>query len=345
MIWIRADGNSEIGIGHVMRCLTVAEELQALGREVCFVLADKNMVGILQDRGLDCLVLHTDYTCMESELDILSDLVRKHCPELMLIDSYYVTEEYFRQVSRLVKTAYMDDMGICSDFVELLINYNIYASREMYKVKEGSEVRFLLGSAYAPLRKEFRNNENVKPKTVKNVFISTGGSDKYNLAGTILECVLKDEKLKEFTYHVICGKMNIHAEALKKLEEQCSNVCIHQNVTNMAEIMQKCELAISAAGSTMYELAALSIPIITFSFAENQKTAVKTFESKNAAVSVGDYTDSDKKDFQMRITDAIKDLCKDGKKRSEMAANAHRMVDGRGAIRIAQALTECCDAV
>ena len=78
-------------------------------------------------------------------------------------------------------------------------------------------------------------------------------------------------------YHVICGNFNAHEKELEKKANKFVNINLYKNVSNMAEIMKKCDLAISAAGSTLYELASLSIPSIVFSFADNQKKATEAF--------------------------------------------------------------------
>ena len=71
MIWIRTDGNPEIGSGHIMRCMSVAKELERLGKQVQFILADDAAVGLLESRGFEYRILHTCYQDMESELGVL----------------------------------------------------------------------------------------------------------------------------------------------------------------------------------------------------------------------------------------------------------------------------------
>ena len=97
MIWIRADGNPEIGIGHIMRCVSIADEIKQMGQEICFILADECASGLLQQKGYRYIVLHTAYDCMESEVDVLKQLIYQHKPDLLLVDSYNVTEQYFEE--------------------------------------------------------------------------------------------------------------------------------------------------------------------------------------------------------------------------------------------------------
>ncbi|MBQ3035300.1 MAG: UDP-2,4-diacetamido-2,4,6-trideoxy-beta-L-altropyranose hydrolase [Lachnospiraceae bacterium] len=341
MIWMRADGNPEIGIGHIMRCVSIADEIKQMGEEVCFILADECASELLQQKGYRYIVLHTAYDCMESEIDVLKQLIEQHKPDLLVVDSYSVTKHYFEEINDIVKTAYMDDLGDNSYPVNILINYNVYATDEMYGQAKDCVGRFLLGAQYAPLRDEFRTNGCAVAKDVRNVFISTGGSDKYNLAGMMLDFFMQDEELKMLNYHVICGNFNVHEKELEQKANKFTNINLYKNVSNIAEIMKRCDLAISAAGSTLYELAALSIPSIIFSFADNQKKPTEAFGFCGAAVSVGHYEADDKGAFMRSMMKTIKKVCADYDERQEMAHNANRLVDGLGAGRIARAIVEC----
>lgn len=341
MIWMRADGNSEIGIGHIMRCVSIADEIKQMGEEVCFILADGGASGLLQQKGHRYIVLHTAYDCMESEIEVLKQLIEQHKPDLLLVDSYSVTKRYFEELNDIVKTAYMDDLGDNSYPVNLLINYNVYATDEMYSQAKDCVECFLLGAKYAPLREEFQMGECEVAQTVRNIFISTGGSDKYNLAGMVLDFFMQDEELKMLNYHVICGNFNVHEKALEQKANRFANIHLYKNVSNMAEIMKKCDLAISAAGSTLYELAALGIPSVVFSFADNQKRPTEAFEIYGAAVSAGHYEADAQDSFMRSMMKSIKMVCADYDERFKMAHNANRLVDGLGASRIARAMVEC----
>lgn len=333
------DGNQEIGMGHVMRCMSVAEEMQQLGQDVCFVVADECATELLEQKQQQYIVLHTEYNQMETEIEILKQLICCNKPDVLVVDSYSVTSQYFERIKDFVKLVYIDDLGDVAYSVELLINYNIYASEEMYNRGKSCIKKYLLGARYVPLRNEFRIKGKMIEKDAKKVFISTGGSDKYNITGIMLDYFMQDEMLKRMNYHVICGNFNVYDAELRQKAEEYPNIYIHKNVSNMADIMKNCDLAISAAGSTLYELAALSIPSIVFSFADNQKQATKTFELCGAAISVGHYEVEHKNEFMSLLVKKVKGLCDDYNQRSKLAHNANVLVDGQGATRIAQAIS------
>ncbi len=338
MIWIRADANREIGTGHVMRCLSVALALQECGQEVCFVLADESAVELLRSKGQKYQILHSDYTKMEEELQVFGERLAAARPQCLLVDSYYVTSDYLKQLGKYTTVAYVDDMNAFAYPVDLLINYNIYGDMLPYKEKAAKEnQQFLLGTSYAPLRAEFQNVEYAVRDEVQNVLLTTGGSDKYNLAGQILEKVLHDGRTDRLHYHVVSGAFNPNYVMLKRLEEKRSNVHIHQNVTKMSELMQKCDIAVTAGGSTMYELCAVGVPIICFSFVDNQEQIVQTFVKKDMVCFGGNYL-KEQETMLDNIVENIAMLTANEEMRKAYCNKERQLVDGQGAMRIAQTL-------
>ena len=98
MFLIRADGNAEIGVGHVMRCLSIADALKENNKEVVFATADNNMKSVIEGRGFSCIVLESDYKNMMSDFDneVFPDILNQS--ESIIVDSYYVSDEYFNRI-------------------------------------------------------------------------------------------------------------------------------------------------------------------------------------------------------------------------------------------------------
>lgn len=338
MILIRADGGREIGSGHIMRCLSVAGALRERGKEVLFVLADDAAAGLLTERGQQFRILHTDYRKPEEELPAFLPLLERYRPELFLGDSYFMTAEYLEQVGRYTKTAYMDDMCAFPCPVDVLINYNIYGEQLPYRKQALPRNRaFLLGCAYAPLRTEFRNVNYFIRKNAENVLITTGGSDTYNLAGQILEAALADTGAGKLHYHVVSGAFNRYLPKLQKIEKTHDRVQIHQNVHNMAELMEQCDIVVTAGGSTMYELCAVGLPIVCFSFADNQERLVETFIEKGLACYGGNYL-KEKEELSKQVVEHIRLLAESKTLREDYSRQEKKLVDGKGAERLAQRL-------
>lgn len=365
MVVIRADANSKIGMGHVMRCLSVADALLKRGKEVLFVTADDTPVPLLTKKGIPYRVLHTDYADMEAELpklwNALSELPQgPGVPEaalpqrntFILVDSYYVTEKYLAALKKRITTIYMDDIYAFSYPVDMLINYNIYGEEMGYEKDAAfADTKLLLGTEYVPLREEFSAGAgyvqsrkvlslgaaNVTPAADGGILITTGGSDSFNLAGQLLMEAMKYDALKEKEYHVVSGSLNPHIGELQALAQKHENIHIHCNVTNMAELMAESEIALSAGGSTLYELCAMGVPVIAFSFAENQERLVQTFVKRGIAQYGGSYRTDGNKMIQNTIA-GLETLLEDENLRTEYRKKARALVDGKGADRIAEAI-------
>lgn len=289
MFYIRTDGNSQIGAGHVMRCLSIAEALRDRGELVLFIIADEAPAKLIESRGFGYLVLHTDWNDMDGELPRLLAVISENEIDSLLIDSYQITEHYMSALKQYVKVAYMDDCGETVYPADMLINYNMYAPdidyESMYREKQWDAPRLLLGHAYVPLRKEFGNIEYKVKEPARDVLITTGGGDMYNATEHILRRLLeKADRNPLLRYHVVSGAYNEHIDSLRRIAKNNNNVSLYENVLDMWNLMKKCDIAISAAGSTMYELAAVGVPTVCFYFVENQRKNAKAFElfAKNA---------------------------------------------------------------
>ncbi len=365
MVVIRADANSKIGMGHVMRCLSVADALLKRGEEVLFVTADDTPVPLLTKKGVPYRVLHTDYADMEAELPgllcILQELTQR-ADIAILVDSYYVTEKYLAALKKRITTIYMDDIYAFSYPVDMLINYNIYGEEMGYekdaafadtKLLLGTKyvplrAEFTVGAGYVPLREEFTARAGQAPVMEKvsqtagqmangSVLITTGGSDSFHLAGQLLMEAMKYDVLKTKEYYVVSGSLNPHIGELQALAQKHENIHIYCNVTHMAELMARSEIALSAGGSTLYELCAMGVPTIAFSFAENQERLVQTFVKRGIVQYGGNYRTEGSGMVQQTIA-GFQKLCGDEMLRTEYRRKALHLVDGRGAERIAEAL-------
>lgn len=347
MFYIRADANNEIATGHVMRCMSIADEMKKRGSKICFLTADHNADELIHSRGFKTECLNSDWNNLENELEtgkIVHILESDSDLEGILVDTYYVTERYLEVLHKICKTIYIDDLFVLNKYsVDFLINYNIYGSDLDYKSRCLSETKLLLGTKYVPLRAQFKD---IRPKfrcDVKNIFISTGGADNFNIAGLILDRLLEKSNLKDFSalkkinYHVISGVMNKNLPYLLEIEKAHNNVFIHENVLNIAEIMTMCDIAVSACGSTMYELCACGLPIITYSVADNQLQGVKKFDEIGVAVNCGDV----REDFYSvicKIADKVFEMCIDILKRKKCMKVSSDLVDSYGIFRIIQML-------
>lgn len=344
MYIIRADGNTAIGMGHVMRCLSIADAMKDRNIEPVFMTADNDCVAMIGDRGFEVCVLGTDYRDMESELPLIREFLKQRTKDVdassvILVDSYQVTSGYYEEIRTMAKVACLEDMGQAYP-VDLLINYNIYGPKLIYDNKITHAT--LLGTRYQPLRREFQQDIQYAIKNkITDVMITTGGSDPYFAARAFTDAFLAEKKLAEekLRYHIISGPFNTHTAQLHELYDENPQVEIHEHVTCMKEIMKQCDVALSATGSTIYEVSALGVPLIAFYFAENQRQGAEMLSEITHVINCGNYAD----DAEQTVGNAVKALlkCVKDKEYREILYHEERsLVDGQGAARIAQALID-----
>ncbi len=336
-ICIRVDGNEIIATGHVMRCLSIAEQLRKLGAEVIFLVADERPCALIKAKGFRVDVLHTIWDNLSSETEMLCDYIKKQEVEVLLLDTYYVTVEYLQNLSQYTKIVYIDDLAKFLYPVQALVHYWAFADVDQYAKPyrlAGRNVDFLIGGEYVPLREEFAYQPyEVRPE-VQNVLVTTGGTDRLNVAGNLLDCIVKNQQLSRLEYHVIVGCFNQNKNGLYQMAERYSNIHLHENVNNMAEWMRKCDVAVSAAGTTIYELCACGIPSVCLEIAQNQEGAV-TWEREGYMF----YAGNAYKDMNQCMEICVESLLKlqnSYKIRKEKSRRMQSLVDGNGARRIAE---------
>lgn len=376
MILFRADANSTIGMGHIMRCLSLADAISLSTSEptiikgkadIKFILADPGVSELIKSRGYEPIILNSHYDDMDAELPLWEELSGSIDADLVIVDSYYVTESYLTYLREEVgRTCYIDDVLSFPYPVDILVNYNAYASLSSYQKlystsSDVAEPQLILGPTYAPLRPMFRNiDKRTQPEQIKNVLISTGGSDELRVALSFLS-YLRDhpenrscgsDKSDGRVYHILLGAMNTDKDQIKSIAENMDNIILHENIADMKSLISSVDLCISAAGSTLYEICACGVPLITYSLADNQIPGAEAFETLGLAVNVGDLRDpkSINHDLVMSGTlagDAIEKLVKaadalatDLEKRAVMSRRAQDLIDGRGAERLAEELID-----
>lgn len=345
MIWIRGDGNARIGVGHLMRCMTIAEELALLqgGREnIRFVCADGESGAFVRENGFQSCVLGTDYRDMESELALWEGKLEGNGegnPEgsVIIVDSYYVTDRYLAALGKGAYTILMDDMGTHRYPVDCVVNYNAQADPEEYeRLYRGSNTRLLTGSRYVLLRQQFRNAQPWGgEKEPREVLITTGGGDVDNIGGKILERIYREE----ISFHLVTGRFHPKLREMKELEREHDNIHIHHDVRNMAALMERCQIALTAGGSTIYELSALGVPFICFSYAENQEALVEYIGQRQIAAFAGAWH-RDPSGTLDRIERLFEEMMRNPQLRTHCSIREKEMTDGEGAVRLARVVME-----
>ncbi len=328
MIFVRADGNRKIGMGHIMRCLAICRQVRALGETVTFLVADEEAVPVIQEAGFAAEILHTDYTHMEQEREQLSRILPENSK--ILVDSYFVTAEYLRSLQNFGKVIYMDDVDAFPYPADVIVNGNIYGGEMNYQAP-----LVLGGCKYAPLRQEYR--EWQKEYRPEYLLITTGSSDPHSLTLKIVKELLKRPKSALEPMRIVCGKYNQDYEQLLALAEQNSQMEILQDVPDMWRVMSGAKAAVTAGGSTMNELSCMGVPMVCFSFVDNQERIARIYGEKGYVHFSGNYMlDGDR--MITPLCDALEELLADAALRSHYHEKLRTLVDGLGSKRIAEML-------
>ena len=335
-VLIRADGNERIGSGHIMRTKSIAAQLKGLGAKVLYALADERGKRLINNE-FQSVVLSSNYECLDDEIDALSSVVKEQEIKLILLDSYFVTPKYFKELKKLAKVAYIDDLDTFAYECEALINYGAFFDKNEYKARQNLAKKYFLGSEFAPLRAEFGSTQKSSKNTQKKqVLLTTGNTDLLGIMPRFLEAFLSDESLKNLEFLAISGAFNEHENQLLALSAKHKNIKVLKSPENMAQIMAEADFVLSAGGSTLYELASLAKAVICFSIASNQNN-IKSWAEAGAMLYAGDAK-ADSHSVVARSVNMLKSLLNDENLAKTLGQKAHFFVDGKGAIRLAKEL-------
>lgn len=365
MVFIRTDANDMIATGHVMRCLTIADELKALGEEIVFLVSGEESTALLEGRYA-FINLHSDWQHPEQadEIRMVRELCEKETVQrkrkpVLFMDSYRIGSDYTRKLADCAFTVLIDDLFADFFDVDMLVNYTLYCDRFDYAGRyQNTRTRLLLGGQYVPLRREFysqefyfakdavsgedahrssRSQNGVDGRT--HILVICGGGDIHNVMGAILARAVEDSQLTSFAYEVVAGAYNPNKQALFALQEKYPLIHVHENVTDMAGLMRGCDIAVSAASTVLYECCAMQLPTVFFCVADNQRYDRECFGRDNVMLYAGDVQ-ADKAGTVDRICRLVSMLAADTALQQQMKEAMHHLVDGRGAQRIASQIVK-----
>lgn len=338
MILIRTDANATISSGHVMRCLSVADALKETGVEAVFIVSDLTAVELINLRGYEVFVLDSDWRDLERGSDVTEEIVRRYSASALLVDTYAITRDYVDKLANAVPVFYLGskegDLGLLSG----IINYSTDIDEDAYLKTYGQRgTKLYLGPRYAPLRAAFRDNHRRVRSTVERVLVTCGNTDAIRCLPAMLDRLLIHPAASGCSFEVIIGSMFENKDELTTAFGSMSAVHLHDNVEDMASLMADCDLAVSASGTTVYELAATGVPAITFSLSPEQVSSAEKLSELEMVAYCGEaFGDVDA--VARRVAEAFGRLVPDKGARCALASKAHSVIDGNGALLIANAL-------
>ena len=291
----RVDASLEMGIGHVMRCLTLANELKQQNHEIIFICRELtgNLILLIKYPVLvlpkndnfqsDGLYLNWLGVTQEQDAEQTIKVIPKNI-DLLIVDSYALDEIWHKQLKPYTKKIMViDDLADRQFDCNVLLNQNLGTQIEDYKDKVLNNCELLLGCDYALLRPEFPNLrekaliKRKNTKVIKNILISMGGSDITNKTYDILQEVSDDLNIV-----VILGGISPHNKIIKNYAKSKKNVKVVVDADNISSLMFDADLAIGAGGSTSWERCCLGLPTLLYVLAENQRKIAGNLEQLGA---------------------------------------------------------------
>jgi UDP-2,4-diacetamido-2,4,6-trideoxy-beta-L-altropyranose hydrolase len=319
-ITIITEGSSKIGFGHITRCLSIYQAFKEKGCSVKFIVNGDSTIRSLLDN-----TEHEIFNWLNDTSKLFESLKRT---DIVIIDSYLADEELYTRISESVSlSVYIDDNQRINYPKGIVVNGSINAEKLNYPLSD--EIEYLLGSQYIPLRHPFWDVglKKINP-SINKVMVTFGGDDLRNLTPKTLETLTTDFPNLKKT--VIIGKGFENVSVIEDLKDKQTELIYYPDAEKMFDVMFESDIAISAAGQTLYELARVGLPTIAIGVAHNQIHNLENWGEAGFVEVAGFWDDEN---LNHIIREKI-ELLKDKKLRMEKCHNGRKSVKGQGAIKI-----------
>ncbi|MHC8368009.1 UDP-2,4-diacetamido-2,4,6-trideoxy-beta-L-altropyranose hydrolase [Pseudomonas sp. ZT5P21] len=346
-VLIRSDASPTIGSGHIARLLPLARTLRKQGSHVAFACRQLpgHRLDTLADDGFETFALPDRYPdedpqqAIESmlpwqaDIDALAQALGNHCAFDWIIVDHYGLDHHWQTAARrwAPRIAAIDDLGTRTYSVDLLLNQNLSGTPQAYASRLAPGCQTLLGPHFALLRDEFCCPAiEIKPQA-KRVLVNFGGFD---MAMQTHHAMLALADLHELEVDFVAGADNPAWEKMQDLAASHPNWRLHSFVSDFYRLMSEADLFIGAGGGTSWERAAMGLPTICMAVSNNQQVNGEVMATAGAHV----YLGAREQVSVEQLRQAIGFLAGNQGMRQSLAEHSRRLVDGRGAQRVAAAL-------
>lgn len=353
VIAFRVDASIQIGIGHVMRCITLAELLTEMGHS-CFFLCRSfhgNLCALIRSKGFFVFLLKSNKkneikksnskqspydNWLQVDWDVDAEetqvILKNFNVDWLIVDHYGLDYRWEIEVSRFVKKIMViDDLADRSHLCNLLLDQTFGRVVDSYLELVPNNCEIICGSRYAILRSDFLRLRNLSLRkrnspSLNKILITMGGADENNISLRVLKTLTKCNLPIDSQITVVLGPTSPWASSLieqAKLMPWETRVMI--GVKNMAELMVESDVAIGAAGSTSWERCCLGLPSIIVILADNQRLISKVLLDAGASLGLDLHEIEDKLPLILPMS---------LDKMINISCAASLMVDGLGAQRV-----------
>jgi UDP-2,4-diacetamido-2,4,6-trideoxy-beta-L-altropyranose hydrolase len=355
----RVDAALDIGSGHVMRCLTLARELARRGCASVFVCREHqgNMVTAIRGAGFEAISLPLEMGAVGSPSDHsawigskwYSDaaqsreiFTRMDC-DFVVVDHYGLDGRWERAVSPSGRVAVIDDLANRGHACALLLDQTLAREPTAYRALVPTDCLLLCGTEFALLRPQFaevrqRSLAERSNRSAQHILVSMGGVDRDNATGQVLQALAALPEELRFSTTIVMGPNAPWLSAVSTLAANSGRdmtVCV--DVSEMADLLARTDLAIGAAGSSAWERCCLGVPTVMAVIAENQAEISRAIAARGAAIAIGRPGDDG---FATKVSQAVGQLLSAPTQLAEMSKAAASICDGQGVERVADRLLE-----
>ena len=352
-IALRVDASSQIGTGHFMRCLTLADEFKKQGAQIRFISRNlpRYLSDMLTEKGMEYLplsiddakesldeLLHANWlgTSQARDAQATVEVLANQLWDWIIVDHYALDKRWESSVRESCKKLMViDDLADRQHDCDVLLDQNYYSDMQTrYINKAPKHCQLLLGPRYALLREEFRVlREKIKVRTgdVKKILVFFGGVDADNYTSLAMQALVELNSKQQVD--VVIGVQHPNRE---QIQQACINhgfIC-HLQTTRMAELMAEADLAIGAGGSASWERCCLGLPALLIALSGNQIDIAKSLDSIGACNYLG------KKDSvnSSSIQHSFNELLVAPDQVLSISQQAFSLVDGLGLNRVSEVL-------
>lgn len=360
-IAFRVDASREIGSGHVMRCLTLADSARNAGARACFVCRELpgHLGATILERGFELKLLpppsatdrpdsgtpHGAWLGASTHADAVQTaaVLGNEQWDWLVVDHYALDTAWERQLrSKARFLMVIDDLADRQHDCNVLLDQNLWPDAEQrYLGKLPQSCQRLLGPAFALLRPEFaearQGLQRDAGRDPARILISFGGTDMQGYTRHALEAFAAAVVERPGLHaDVVVGRGNAMIDELAARCAAIGDCTLHVDTRRMAELMAAADVSIGAGGSTTWERACLGLPTIIVPIAANQTQLARYMADIGAAVLV-----EPEQATTPVLNDVLRRCLADRQGRDRLSQNSFRMVDGLGADRVVRALSEC----
>lgn len=318
-----------------MRCLALAQAWQDAGGSASFLMAQSTASIRARLASENCNVVPLSVIPgSDQDAALTSEYARRFGAEFLVVDGYAFEAKYQQQLRNYEqKFLCVDDAGKCDCYMaDIVLNQNLTASEDLYR-NSAMDARLLLGTSFCLLRREFtvvrKWQRQIAPLGC-NVLVTLGGSAPPDAGIRVIEA-LGRARVEYLRAIFAVGGSSPDTLALESCAARFpGKIMLRRDVSNMAELMMQADIAISAAGSTCWELCFLGLPSILLDVADNQIPIATELERRGCAL----YAGNGNSVCPSELAKTLENLVESHEVRKSMSVHSRELVDGRGAERL-----------